>query len=138
MYSELRDGDYVLYKDGDKYIPVIYSILDGSFTLEALDNREIYDFNPTNLKGIPITKELLMSNGWEEIDENIYRLDDNPTLGIEAYPSYGSDDSYNDVYVVGSNESKINIHCIRYLHELQHILWAFDIDDYLEVFVGKN
>lgn len=133
-YSELRDGDYVLYKDGDEYIPVIYSLLDGSITLETSDNRDIYDFNPTNLKGVPITKEILISDGWKEINENIYMLNDSPALEIETYPSYDSDGSYNDVYVVGSNGSKINVHCIRYVHELQHILWAFDLDDYFEVF----
>lgn len=73
-----------------------------------------------NIGGLPLTPEILGKNGW-------YFYEDIPTT--YAHDRYGLEadfESQSEWVVVSIGN--VFLHRFRYVHELQHILWAMGFD----------
>lgn len=110
-------GDIVMYKNR------IHTIID---TL-GLNNYELsyvrHSVNQAELSGVPLTPEILEKNGWNKVQiyfthSRIPRIKLCTDGGISWSVSINND-------IMGGY--------ISYVHELQHILFAFEIEHEMEV-----
>ena len=127
MTQEYIKGDIVMYDDR------IHTIMD---TLE-LNNYELsyirYQVNQLELSGVPITPEILEKNGW---DFTGYNMDFNGSLlnicskrDILPYLYYYYATKGFSVSICG----KIVLPNIKYVHELQHLLFGLGLNSEMEV-----
>ena len=74
----------------------------------------------SNIEGIPLTPEILEKNGWlfSPRLSSAYAREDN-RLEVHFYPQS------EWMHVIFGSET---LHKIRYVHELQHILWSLGLD----------
>ena len=120
-------GDIVMYKNR------IHTIID---TL-GLNNYELsyvrHPVNQAELSGVPLTLENLEKNGW---DFTGYQMDNNGTmLNICSkrdilpclYNYYATEDFI--VYICG----KVALPNMKYIHELQHLLFGLGLNLEMEV-----
>ena len=127
MEQEYIKGDIVMY-DGK-----IHTIMD---TLE-LNNYELsYIVHPVHqleLSGVPLTLEILEKNGW---DFTGYQMNNNGSmLNIYSkrdilpclYYYYATEDFI--VYICG----KVALPNMKYIHELQHLLFGLGLNSEMEV-----
>lgn len=125
--TDLKIGDWVLFEGN---VSKVISLSEKVSQLESKDEDEYFaSFNVgEDITPIPITKEILEKNGYEQ------------GLGIdECSYSYSKDDLYleyhrdeNKIYFQDFYRS-VNYKEIKYVHELQHILWALGYDDDIEL-----
>lgn len=128
-------GDIVMYKDR------IHTIID---TL-GLNNYELsYVKNPVNqseLSGIPLTLKIIEKNGWKKEvmsrgTQNRHWIYTKPDIKEYGYfPIYiekGIGDEFN-VYPFTDNHDCKQIAYIKYVHQLQHLLFGLDINNEMEV-----
>lgn len=78
-----------------------------------------------NIEGIPLTPEILEENGWNR-DKLVAYIYGHEAHYIEVICTPNSE----WVYVTFKGET---IHRIKYVHELQHILWALGNDANLKI-----
>ena len=127
MTQEYIKGDIVMYDNR------IHTIMD---TLE-LNNYELsyirYQVNQLELSGVPITPEILEKNGW---DFTGYNMDFNGSLlnicskrDILPYLYYYYATKGFSVSICG----KIVLPNIKYVHELQHLLFGLGLNSEMEV-----
>lgn len=127
MTQEYIKGDIVMYDNR------IHTIMD---TLE-LNNYELsyirHQVNQLELSGVPITPEILEKNGW---DFTGYNTNFNGTLlnicskrDILPYLYYYYATKGFSVSICG----KIVLPNIKYIHELQHLLFGLGIKHEMEV-----
>ena len=120
-------GDIVMYKNR------IHTIID---TLE-LNNYELsyirHQVNQLELSGVPVTPEILEKNGW---DFTGYNTDFNGSLlnicskrDILPYLYYYYATKSFSVSICG----KIVLPNIKYVHELQHLLFGLGLKSEMEV-----
>ncbi len=124
--TELKLGDWVSYKEpvtGKKKVRIT-AIYSQRLVCLSCDRTTLFDL----LSPIPLTKEILENNGFEEGgsvgDYTVsYRKDE---LFLEY--DWSEDKIYfQDFYrSVGSVE-------LQYVHQLQHLLWALGEDDNLKI-----
>lgn len=97
--------------------------------------REEWEFSHgvwcNNIEGIPLTPKLLEKNGFKEEQHQKEGTS-------EWYDYYHYDLGINIVYEVDGNKFAAyldgkKLREIKYVHELQHILWALEINDNMEV-----
>ena len=128
-------GDVVMYDNR------IHTIMD---TLE-LNNYELsyirYQVNQLELSGVPLTTEILEKNGWkEEVMSRgvknshwVYTKPDIEEYGyFPIYIEKGIGDEF-DVYPFTDNNVCKQIAYIKYVHELQHLLFGLGINHEMEV-----
>lgn len=137
--EDLRIGDYVKVSSDGNMIPkgticevetidskIFFNENEGCACLLALDREEGYTSHGIwckDIEGIPITKEFLIKNGFEEkehkIDEDNFEWHtwENPDtcVKIQYYPQ-------SDVYSVFYCDREL--YDIAYIHELQNVLAA--------------
>ena len=127
MTQEYIKGDIVMYDNR------IHTIMD---TLE-LNNYELskirHQVNQLELSGVPITPEILEKNGW---DFTGYNMDFNGSLlnicskrDILPYLYYYYATKGFSVSICG----KIVLPNIKYVHELQHLLFGLGLNSEMEV-----
>lgn len=78
-----------------------------------------------NISTIPLTPEILEKNGWKR-DKLVTYIYGHEAHNIEVICTPNSE----WVYVTFKGET---IHRIKYVHELQHILWALGLDANLKI-----
>lgn len=78
-----------------------------------------------NISPIPLTPEILEKNGWKR-DKLVTYIYGHEAHNIEVICTPNSE----WVYVTFKGET---IHRIKYVHELQHILWALGLDANLKI-----
>lgn len=135
MTQEYIKGDIVMYDNR------IHTIMD---TLE-LNNYELsyirYQVNQLELSGVPITTEILEKNGWvKEVMSRgvknshwVYTKPDIEEYGyFPIYIEKGIGDEF-DVYPFTDNNVCKQIAYIKYVHELQHLLFGIGINHEMEV-----
>lgn len=98
----------------------------GNTGICILDTKSTFDSWVTcdNLTPIPITKNILEKNDWVLRKPNVYIRDTKHhsfkiTVGEESC----------EVRLSGYNGSDMYLFNIQYVHELQHMLWMFGIND---------
>ena len=79
-----------------------------------------------NIDGIPITPEILENNGFEMKDDTVVYA--KSKLGLKPL-----DDNKGYQAGIGYNLIYVKIGDIRYVHELQHILWVLNMDTILQI-----
>lgn len=135
MEQEYIKGDIVMYDNK------IHTIMD---TL-GLNNYELsYISHPVHqleLSGVPITSEILEKNGWEKEVmsrgvKNSHLVYTKPDIKeYEYFPIYiekGIGDEF-DVYPFTGNHVCTQIAYIKYVHQLQHLLFGLGLNSEMEV-----
>lgn len=92
--------------------------------------KDIRSMSCENIEGIHLTKDILLKNGWEIVS---CRVD-----GEEIYARGGTCRftrliNINSFYLDGARYNTTGQWLIRYVHELQHHLWALGINDNIKV-----
>lgn len=143
--EDLRIGDLVIVNDNcsleqgtiGKVSEIrstpLYKENEGSIGLKPISNdRWPWGVLCSNIDPIPLTPEILTLNGWylvkRRIDEDnfewhVYSHEDN-CVNIQYYPQ---SDSFSAFFV---NHELCEI---KYVHDLQHILWALGEDANLTI-----
>ena len=127
--SELKLGDRVLV--GGSPIK-IDELIEGINTLSVYDDEtnEIKDYSYDELTPIPLTSEILEKNGWREDDE-LWDID--YTFGQLHIEFFSNGKEIEAMVSVTDGRDVCCLRQIKYIHELQHLLWALGIDDDLEI-----
>lgn len=135
MVQKYIKGDIVMYDNK------IHTIMD---TL-GLNNYELsYISHPVHqleLSGVPITSEILEKNGWEKEvmsrgvknSHLVYTKPDIEEYGyFPIYIEKGIGDEF-DVYPFTGNHVCTQIAYIKYVHQLQNLLFGLNINSEMEV-----
>lgn len=122
MQREYIKGDIVMYDNR------IHTIID---TLGFNHYELSYISHPVHqlkLSGVSITPEILEKNGWKNDGYDWYRL---PTK--RAYLYITKDITTLSEFLVCAGIDKHNLNSINFVHQLQHILFALNINHEMEV-----
>lgn len=122
MPREYIKGDIVMYDNR------IHTIID---TLGFNHYELSYISHPVHqlkLSGVSITPEILEKNGWKNDGYDWYRL---PTK--RAYLYITKDITTLSEFLVCVGIDRHNLNSINFVHQLQHILFALNIDHEMEV-----
>lgn len=126
MKQEFIIGDIVMYKNR------IHTIID----ILASNGYELsyvrHPVSPVRLSGVPLTPEILEKNGWEfvggQVDEDGFTWDIYSNRGVLPDLYY---------YTVGNFSvfmyRKEILPDIKYIHQLQHILFGLGLNSEMEV-----
>ena len=80
------------------------------------------------IKPIPLTKDILLRNGWKNDGYDWYRL---PTK--RAYLYITKDITTLDEFLVCVGLDRHNLTSINFVHQLQHVLFALNINHEIKV-----
>lgn len=122
MPREYIKGDIVMYDNR------IHTIID---TLGSNHYELSYISHPVHqlkLSGVSITPEILEKNGWKNDGYDWYRL---PTK--RAYLYITKDITTLSEFLVCVGIDRHNLNSINFVHQLQHILFALNINHEIEV-----
>ena len=100
----------------------------GAVTLKAVN-----DYNDglrwawcCNIDSIPVTPEILENNGFEMKDDTVVYA--KRKVGLKPFP-----DNKGYQAGIGNRIFYVKIGDIKYVHELQHILWVLGLDAELKI-----
>lgn len=119
--EDLRIGDLVRYEKNIITVQAVHTNYEEGF----INDKYNVGYNCHDLDPIPLTPELLEKNGWER-DKLVPYIYGHEAHNIEVICTPNSE----WVYVTFKGET---IHRIKYVHELQHILWALGLDAELKI-----
>ena len=135
MAQKFIKDDIVMYKNR------IHTIID---TL-ALNNYELsyvrHSVNQAELSGVPLTPEIIEKNGWKNEVMNrgvknshmVYTKPDIKEYGyFPIYIEKGIGKGF-DVYPFTDNNDCKQIAYIKYVHQLQHLLFGLGLNSDMEV-----
>lgn len=129
--KDLRIGDLVKYEENTCRIIGMMRKASGNYYLyiETLDDIANWEVNPRDIAPIPLTPEILEKNEWRNRKEFgeywfIPRNEDYELLAL---------DKIEDEYSIYIEENCTNFDYIRYVHQLQHLLWALGLNADMEV-----
>lgn len=127
MEQKFIIGDIVMY---DNKVMVIKEPRDGShFDLSCPKEGLVYCFvGVDEIKPVRITPKILEKNGWKNDGYDWYRL---PTK--RAYLYMTKDITTLDEFLVCVGIDRHNLNSINFVHQLQHILFALNINHEMEV-----
>ena len=95
------------------------------------ENNDLCDhINYDDLSPIPLTEEILEKNGWKEDDE-IWGID--YTFGHLHIEFFSNGKEIEAMVSVTDDRDVCCLRQIKYIHQLQHLLWALGIDDDLKI-----
>ena len=95
------------------------------------ENNDLCDhINYDDLSPIPLTSEILEKNGWKEDDE-IWGID--YTFGHLHIEFFSNGKEIESMISVTDDRDVCCLRQIKYIHELQHLLWALGMDDDLKI-----
>ena len=148
MDIEYIPGDLVMVKKSalqfakDKIFKVISSLSGGFVKVVMLnDSSTTYSISNNAVRPIPLTSEILEKNGWKkEVMSRgvknshwVYTKPDIEEYGyFPIYIEKGIGDEF-DVYPFTGNHVCTQIAYIKYVHELQHLLFGLGLKQEMEV-----
>ena len=120
-------GDVVMYHNK---IMVVKEPRDGShFDLSCPKEGLVYDLvDIEDIKPARLTPEILEKNGWKDDGYDWYRL---PTKRVYLYIT--KDITTLSEFLVCVGIDRHNLNSINFVHQLQHILFALNINHEMEV-----
>ena len=127
--SELKLGDWVLAGGSPIKIDELVEGID-ALTIYDDETNEIENYSYDDLSPIPLTEEILEKNGWKEDDE-IWGID--YTFGHLHIEFFSNGKEIEAMVSVTDDRDVCCLRQIKYIHELQHILWALGMDDDLKI-----
>lgn len=119
----------------------IVSNCDGYYATYYDENESLQEVNVNMIEGIPITPEILEKNGWKKKAMSrgvrdrhlVYTKPDIEEYGyFPIYIEKGIGKEFN-VYPFTYNNVCTQIAYIKYVHELQHLLFGIGIKHEMEV-----
>lgn len=119
--EDLRIGDIVRYEKNIITVQAVHTNYEEGF----INDKYNVGYNCHDLDPIPLTPELLEKNGWER-DKLVSYIYGHDAHNIEVICTPNSE--WVDVTLKGDT-----LHRIKYVHELQHILWALGEDANLKI-----
>lgn len=128
-------GDVVMYKNR------IHTIIDISASNGYKLSYVRHQVSSVRLSGVPLTPEILEKNGWEKkamsrgvSDRHlIYTKPDIEEYGyFPIYIEKGIGDEF-DVYPFTDNNVCTQIAYIKYVHQLQHLLFGLGLNSEMEL-----
>ena len=137
---EYIPGDLVMVKESalqfakDKIFKVISSLSGGFIKVVMLnDSSTTYSISNNAIRPIPLTTEILEKNGWEFMGHQV-------DFGGFLFDIYGKRDILPYLYYYyATNDFSVSI-CgevvlpnMKYVHELQHLLFGLGINNEMEV-----
>ena len=137
---EYIPGDLVMVKESalqfakDKIFKVISSLSGGFIKVVMLnDSSTTYSISNNAIRPIPLTTEILEKNGWEfmghQVDFGGFMLDIYSKRDILPYLYYYHATKDFSVSICG----EIALPDMKYVHELQHLLFGLGINHEMEV-----
>ena len=148
MDIEYIPGDLVMVEESalrfakDKIFKVISSLSGGFVKVVMLnDSSTTYSISNNAVRPIPLTPEILEKNGWvKEVMSRgvknshwVYTKPDIEEYGyFPIYIEKGIGDEF-DVYPFTGNHVCTQIAYIKYVHELQHLLFGLGLNSEMEV-----
>ena len=139
MEQKYIEGDVVMYGN---QIMVIKEQRDGSHFDLLWHKRVVYsNIDIEDIKPVPLTPEILEMNGWnQEVmsrgvknSHRVYTKSDIEEYGyFPIYIEKGIGKEF-DVYPFTGNNVCIQIAYIKYVHQLQHLLFGLNINHEMEV-----
>ena len=127
--KELKIGDWVLAGGSPIKIDELVEGID-ALTLYDDETNEIENYSYDELSPIPLTEEILEKNGWRENDE-IWGID--YAFGHLHIEFFSNGKEIEAMVSVTDDRDVCCLRQIKYIHELQHILWALGMDDELKI-----
>ena len=127
--AELKLGDWVLVGGSPIKIDELVEGID-ELTVYDDETNEIENYSYDDLPPIPLTEEILEKNGWEEDDE-IWGID--YTFGHLHIEFFSNGKEIEAMVSVTDDRDVCCLRQIKYIHQLQHILWALGMDDNLKI-----
>ena len=119
---EYIPGDLVIYASLIKEpVAEICEVHEASYTVKFMHGN--FEATSKEIKPIPLTHEILEKNGWSK-GQIYFRNSRIPRIKLCTYDGISWSVSINND-IIGSY--------INYVHQLQHILFAFDIGEEMEV-----
>ena len=137
---EYIPGDLVMVKESalqfakDKIFKVISSLSGGFLNIVMLNNSSTtYSISNNAIRPIPITTEILEKNGWEfmghQVDFGGFLFDIYSKRDILPYLYYYYANNDFSVSICG----EVVLPNMKYVHELQHLLFGLGINHEMEV-----
>lgn len=131
---EYIPGDLVIYTSLIKEpIAEICEVHETSYTIKFMHGNSVRVEN-NEIKPIPITIEILEKNGWKIEDVNPHDLNNIVSKGIIYRAIKGKEILFfqkgASVFTCPLNWRKIEI---RYVHELQHLLFGLKLNSEMEI-----
>ena len=123
MKQEFIIGDIVMYKNR------IHTIID----ILASNGYELsyvrHPVSPVRLSGVPLTPEILEKNGWKHKKEFgeywfVPRNEDYELLAL---------DKVGEEWAIYIEENSSNFENIKFVHQLQHLLFGLGLNSDMEV-----
>lgn len=123
--EDLRIGDLVRYGEQVITIHAVYYKCIDDFVI----GEETVCISCKELEPIPLTSEILTNNGWgaRQIGLHEFLIYNEDNEMYLEWSDIGDRYTYNDFF-----RSK-NFTTVRYVHELQHILWALGEEPKLKI-----
>lgn len=128
---EYIPGDLVMVKESalqfakDKIFKVISSLSGGFLKVIMLnDSSTTYSISNNAIRPIPLTPEILEKNGWKSINGKYALKIKNTNYVVLEFTEDG-------IYIY-INENTM-LFTIKYIHELQHLLFGLGINSEIEV-----
>lgn len=128
---EYIPGDLVMVKKSalqfakDKIFKVISSLSGGFVKVVMLnDSSTTYSISNNAIRPIPLTPEIIEKNGWKSINGKYALKIKNANYVVLEFTEDG-------IYTY-INENTM-LFTIKYIHELQHLLYALHIDSNLKI-----
>ena len=137
---EYIPGDLVMVKESalqfakDKIFKVISSLSGGFIKVVMLnDSSTTYSISNNAIRPIPLTTEILEKNGWEFMDHQVdfggFLFDIYSKRDILPYLYYYYATKDFSVSICG----EIALPDMKYVHELQHLLFGLGINNEMDV-----
>lgn len=137
---EYIPGDLVMVKDSalqfakDKIFKVISSLSGGFLNVVMLnDSSTTYSISNNAIRPIPLTQDILEKNGWDFIG---YKMDFSGSM----FNIYSKHDILPDLYYYYATKDflvsicgKVALSNMKYVHELQHLLFGLGLNSEMEV-----
>ena len=120
-------GDVVMYNN--EVQTIVDNYVSNTYELDSI----YYPVNWNELSGVPITPEILEKNGWKKQNKVpvnctiLYNLHNEITIGYNI-------NSKTFIYDFGVNLQRK----IKFIHQLQHLLFGLGINHEMEVQVWKQ
>lgn len=128
---EYIPGDLVMVKESalqfakDKIFKVISSLSGGFLKVVMLnDSSTTYSISNNAIRPIPLTPEILEKNGWESINGKYALKIKNANYVVLEFTEDG---------IYAYINEKTMLFTIKYIHELQHLLFGFGINHEMDV-----
>ena len=106
-------------------------------SLLTIDTENIRSMSCENIKGIPLTKNILLKNGWkllkyhernsyDDVSWSNYHKPAETNISLRFYPE-------EEAFFLFLYAQEISETPIRYIHQLQHILFGLGLNSEIEV-----